>query len=287
MIRNYQGLLNYGVAIGSTAIALLLSLWLEPFISRTVGAFFYIAIIVSSWYGGFRPGIVTVILSTLAIDYLFILPRYQFLIYQPQELLRLSIFLLVALSINLITSNLQHSRQKIKQLSQKLAQENAEQLRMALSAAHMGMWDWNIVTGEIKWSPEHEQLFGLTVGSFDGKYETFDTHLHPDERPSLNQAIQQALQTHSTYQHEYRIIWADGSIHWIEGRGNAFYNQAGEPVRMTGTVIDIDDRKQAQETLQQQFEQQRLVMEMSQRIRRYRSIYKISCKPLSMKSGIF
>ncbi|MHC5732263.1 MAG: DUF4118 domain-containing protein, partial [Nostoc sp.] len=72
------------------------------------------------------------ILSTLAIDYLFILPRYQFLIYQPQELLRLSIFLLVALSINLITSNLQHSRQKIKQLSQKLAQENAEQLRMAL-----------------------------------------------------------------------------------------------------------------------------------------------------------
>ncbi|MEH2342748.1 MULTISPECIES: PAS domain S-box protein [unclassified Nostoc] len=132
MIRNYQRLLAYGVAIGSAAIALLLSLWLEPFISRTFGAFFYIAIIVSSWYGGFRPGIVTVILSTLAIDYLFILPRYQFLIYQPQELLRLSIFLLVALSINLITSNLQHSRQKIKQLSQKLAQENAEQLRMAL-----------------------------------------------------------------------------------------------------------------------------------------------------------
>ncbi|MBN3877393.1 MAG: PAS domain S-box protein [Nostoc sp. JL23] len=131
-MRNYQRLLAYGVAIGSAAIALLLSLWLEPFISRTFGAFFYIAIIVSSWYGGFRPGIVTVILSTLAIDYLFILPRYQFLIYQPQELLRLSIFLLVALSINLITSNLQHSRQKIKQLSQKLAQENAEQLRMAL-----------------------------------------------------------------------------------------------------------------------------------------------------------
>ncbi|WP_292762363.1 ATP-binding protein [Nostoc sp. NOS(2021)] len=132
MIRNYQQLLAYGVAIGSTAIALLLSLWLEPLISRTIGAFFYIAIIVSTWYGGFRPGIVTVVLSTLAIDYLFMLPRYEFWINQPQKLLRLSIFLLVALVINLVTSNLQHSRQKIRQLSQKLAQENAEQLRMTL-----------------------------------------------------------------------------------------------------------------------------------------------------------
>ncbi|MEH1909509.1 MAG: ATP-binding protein [Nostoc sp.] len=132
MIRNYQQLLAYGVAIGSSAIALLLSLWLEPFISLTIGAFFYIAIIVSTWYGGFRPGIVTVVLSTLAIDYLFMLPRYEFWINQPQKLLRLSIFLLVALVINLVTSNLQHSRQKIKQLSQKLAQENAEQLRITL-----------------------------------------------------------------------------------------------------------------------------------------------------------
>ncbi|MHC5776408.1 ATP-binding protein [Nostoc sp.] len=132
MIRNYQQLLAYGVAIGSTAIALLLSLWLEPLISLTIGAFFYIAIIVSTWYGGFRPGIVTVVLSTLAIDYLFMLPRYEFWINQPQKLLRLSIFLLVALVINLVTSNLQHSRQKIKQLSQKLAQENAEQLRITL-----------------------------------------------------------------------------------------------------------------------------------------------------------
>ncbi|MBD2564956.1 MULTISPECIES: PAS domain S-box protein [Nostoc] len=267
-MRLYPRLLDYGVAVSSTASALLLSLWLEPLISRTIGAFFYIAIIISTWYGGFRPGIVTVILSTLAINYLFIPPRYQFWIEQPEKFLRLGVFLLVALTINIITSNLLHSRQKIKQLNQKLLQENAEQLRMALSAAQMGMWDWNIGTGELKWSPEQEQLFGLTVGTFDGKYETFAAYLHPDERFSLNQAVQQALQTHSIYQHEYRIIWADGSIHWLEGRGQAFYNEAGQPVRMTGTVIAIDERKQAQGKLEQQFEQQRLVMEMTQRIRR-------------------
>ncbi|MEH2052199.1 ATP-binding protein [Nostoc sp.] len=160
MMRNSR-LLNYGVAIGSTAIAILLSLWLEPLIDRTIGAFFYIAIIASTWYGGFQPGIVTVVLSTLAIDYFLIPPRYQLGNNQPEDILRLVLFLLVALIINLVTGNLQYSRQKIHQLNQQLSQENAEQSRMTL-----------------------------------------------------------------------------------------------------------DERKQAQETLQQQFEQQRLVMEMSQRIRR-------------------
>ncbi|MEH2089818.1 PAS domain S-box protein [Nostoc sp.] len=161
MMRNYSRLLKYGVAIGSAAIATLLSLWLEPLISRTIGAFFYIAIVASTWYGGFQPGIVTVVLSTLAIDYFLIPPRYQLAINQPEDIFRLALFLLVALIINLVTGNLQYSRRKIQQLNQQLSQENAEQLRMTL-----------------------------------------------------------------------------------------------------------DERKQAQETLQQQFEQQRLVMEMTQRIRR-------------------
>ncbi|WP_392534136.1 ATP-binding protein [Nostoc sp. C117] len=161
MIGNYQRLLTYGIAIGSTAIATLFSLWLEPLISRTIGAFFYIAIIASTWYGGFRPGIVTVVLSTLAIDYFLIPPRYHLGTTQPGDIFRLGLFLVVALIINLVTGNLQYSRQKIQQLNQQLSQENAEQLRMTL-----------------------------------------------------------------------------------------------------------DERKQAQETLQQQFEQQRLVMEMTQRIRR-------------------
>ena len=263
-----QRFLPYGVAIGSTAIALLLTLWVEPFVLRTIGAFFYITIIVSSWYGGFRPGSVAVVLSTLAISYFFIPPRYQLWFERPEDVFQLAMFLLVAFTINLLTSNFQDSKQKIERLSQKLAQENAEQLRMALSAAQMGMWNWEIATGEINWSQEHDQLFGLTPGTFDGKSETFNACLHPDDRETVNLAVQQALQTHSSYHCEFRVVWADGSIHWIEGRGQAFYNEAGQPVRMTGTVMAIDERKQAQGLLQQQFEQQRLVMEVTQRIRR-------------------
>ncbi|BAY32871.1 multi-sensor signal transduction histidine kinase [Nostoc carneum NIES-2107] len=274
-MRSYQRLLPYGIAIGSTAIALMLSLWLEDLLYRTIGAFFYIAVILSSWYGGFQPGCVTVVLSVLAIDYFVIPPRYAFLPSQPGDVLRLALFLGVALTMNLLTANFRKSKQKIDKLSQKLAQENAEQLRMALSAAQMGIWDWDIVTGIIKWSPEHEILFGLTPGSFNGRYESFEACVHPDDRSLTNQALQQSLQTHSAYKCEFRVIWPDESIHWVEGRGQAFYKEVDQPIRMTGTVMAIDDRKrseterlQSQILLSQQFEQQRLVMEMTQRIRR-------------------
>jgi PAS domain S-box-containing protein len=263
-----QPFLAYGVALCLTAIALLLALWLKPFLSPIISPLFYIAIIISSWYGGLRPGIVAVFLSTLAISYFFLVPLDHNWITNPQDLLQLILFLTVGMVINLVTGNLQNSKKKVERLSKQLAQENAEQLGMALSAAQMGLWDWNLVTGEIKWSPEHEHLLGLTPGTFDGKYETFDQCLHPDDRPGLNQAVQQALQTRSTYQHEYRVIWPDSSIHWIEGRGQAFYDTIGQAVRMSGTILNINERKQAQILQQQQFEQQRLILDMTQRIRR-------------------
>ncbi|BAY64748.1 PAS/PAC sensor hybrid histidine kinase [Calothrix brevissima NIES-22] len=266
-MRIYQKILPYGIAISSTAIALLLSIWLEFLLSQPISAFFYIAVIVSTWYAGLKPGLVTVVLSTIAIDYFLILPRYQIAIPQPDNLLRIGLFLMVALTINLLTSNFRQSTQKLQKLSQQLARENAKQLRMALSSAQMGMWDWDIVTGEIIWSPEQQQLFGWGVGKYDGTYETFTAYLHPEDRQEFHQALQQALQSQSILQHEYRIIQADGSIHWLEVRGQGFYDKSGEPVRMSGTVMAIDERKQAQITLQQQFEQQRLVMDITQRIR--------------------
>lgn len=263
----YQSLLSIMISIALTAIALLLSLVLQSLVSQTIGAFFYIAIILSTWYGGFRPGLVAVILSTLAIDYFFIPSRNQVGIAQLESLLRLGIFLLVALIINIFTSNLLDKQRKIKRLSQELIQQSIEPLKIALAAAETGMWKWDLETGIFHFSPDHEQLFGLLPGTFDSKYETFITYLHPDDKESVQQALQQAITNKNFYHQEYRVVWVDGSIHWIEGKGQAFYNEAGQPILMTGTVTAIDDRKKAQALLEQQFEQQRLVMEISQRIR--------------------
>ena len=64
----------------------------------------------------------------------------------------------------------------------KVLDRKEEQLRLALASAQMGIWDWNLLTGQMQWNREHEELFGLAPGSFDGNYETFDRCIHPEDR---------------------------------------------------------------------------------------------------------
>lgn len=118
-----------------------------------------------------------------------------------------------------------------------------EQLQLALEAAGMGIWDWNILTEKITWSSGHEQLFGLEIGSFDGTYATFAACIHPDDRASVAEMLNIARQEQHPYQQEMRVMWSDGSMHWIESKGRFFYDANGQAVRMLGTVLDISDRK--------------------------------------------
>ena len=150
----------------------------------------------------------------------------------------------------------------------KVLDRKEEQLRLALASAQMGIWDWNLLTGQIEWNREHEELFGLAPGTFNGTYETFDRCIHPDDRAAVHAAVVQSIEHHTSLCHQFRIIWADESIHWIETRGEAYRNNQQQAVRTIGTVVNIDDRQQAQQMLQDRLDQQRLVMDMTVRIRR-------------------
>jgi len=249
----------WAVAVLASVAATALTLLLESFLKSSILLLFFVAAAISSWYGGWQPGLLTVCLSALAIDYFFTAPIHSLGMAQLGGWIRIAGFSLVAGTITLLNSELQAAKQRVKQLSDRQLQDSEERLRRALQAARMGMWNWNVVTGEITWTPEHEILFGLAANAFDGRYETFDACLHPDDRPEIQRAIDQAMQT-GLYQHEYRVVWADGSSHWIESRGQVFYDSVGQPVRLTGTVMDIDDRKQAEIALQQSEERFRQAM---------------------------
>lgn len=122
-------------------------------------------------------------------------------------------------------------------------------LQLALEAGQMGIWDWNLVTNRITWSEEHERLFGLAPGTFDGTDKMFYSYLHPEDCESLIAELNLARQQQTDYSQHYRIIWSNGSIHWIESKGKFFYNETGESVRILGTVRDITACKQAEEAL--------------------------------------
>ncbi|RUR72367.1 hypothetical protein PCC6912_63450 [Chlorogloeopsis fritschii PCC 6912] len=141
--------------------------------------------------------------------------------------------------------------------SEQAVRESQERLNLALEAANMGCWDWNIQTGEVYWSANLERLFGLEPGSFDCRYKTVLAMIHPDDRQWILQAINGAVYEQQEYNVEFRFVKPDGKIRWAASRGQVFYDAIGNPVRMTGVDLDITDRKQAEEARIQALERER------------------------------
>ncbi|UBF25795.1 response regulator [Kovacikia minuta CCNUW1] len=148
-----------------------------------------------------------------------------------------------------------------RQQSEAVLREREELLRLALGAARMGAWDWNIITGEEKWSREVAEIFGEDPDTRETSYEVFIERIHPDDRAYMEQAQQRTLEQGQEYNVEYRIVQDDGSIHWVNSRGNVMRDNDGKPVRMTGITMDVSDRKRAELSLQQAEEKYRSIFE--------------------------
>lgn len=153
---------------------------------------------------------------------------------------------LINISID-ITERIE-AEKKLKQLTVKLEErvrDRTESLELALKASAMGTWEWNIKTGELIWSNQLKKLFGIKPNE-DITYEKYISLLHPVDRKELQKTVRQSMKTGKNYQAEHRVIWPDGSVHWILGLGKA-YLEKGKAVRMTGTSMNIDARKAADE----------------------------------------
>jgi PAS domain S-box-containing protein len=105
----------------------------------------------------------------------------------------------------------------------------------------MGTWDWNVLTGAVTWSPNLEAIHGLPPGSFRGTFAAVVEEIHPDDRAAVVHSITRSLEEGSEHHVEYRILWSDGSIHWVEGRGRLFHDTNGQPDRMIGVCVDAND----------------------------------------------
>ncbi len=135
-----------------------------------------------------------------------------------------------------------------------------QRLKLATDASGIGMWYWDLVEDELEFTPQCKSLFGLSPEQ-KVSYEIFLNTLHSEDRDRTNKAIEQALANHTEYNIEYRAVWSNGTIHWIVAKGRGFYNQAGEPVRMMGTVQDISDRKRIESKLRDSEQHLRRVLD--------------------------
>jgi PAS domain S-box-containing protein len=120
-----------------------------------------------------------------------------------------------------------------------------QQLRLALAAARLGIWDWDIPTNQVTWSENITEIFGLGQEPFAGTYEAYLNLVHPEDRATLVESIQNCVNTGAEYAIEHRIVWPNGTIHWLACRGDVFRDGHGKPFRMLGTVMDITARQEA------------------------------------------
>ena len=154
-------------------------------------------------------------------------------------------------------------------------QESEARLSLALEASKMGTWDWNILTNELVYSDQVGRIFGLPRGTYHPNYDAFLDSVYPEDREYVNQAVTRALEEGSDYAIEFRVVWPDGTLHWVGNKGQVYYDKTGLPIRMVGVAMNITERKQAEETLQQQFLREKLVGAISQRIHQSLNLEKI------------
>lgn len=129
-----------------------------------------------------------------------------------------------------------------QRLAEKRTADQAEHLALALDAGGLGTWRWDMSTGETAWDTKLEALFGLEPGAFDGTFDGYVSLLHPDDAASVLEAVRAAVETKSRYTVEHRVVWPDGTVHWLQGKGQVTVDEYGTATGTMGCVADVTDQ---------------------------------------------
>ena len=128
-------------------------------------------------------------------------------------------------------------------------------LEEAQQLAHIGSWEWDIIANKIEWSDELYRIFGLLPQEFQATYESFLTHIHPEDRDYVNETVQRALKTHRPYQFSHRILRKDGMVRMISSTGKVLVDDNNKPIRLAGTAQDVTRQKKHELQLKEKNDQ--------------------------------
>ena len=136
-----------------------------------------------------------------------------------------------------------------KEAQEKL--ERSEQsLRFATEATGVGLWDWNLETDEMEWTPLAYKLLGLPNGT-EKSYERALIATHPDDRERADRTVKRSIASSIPFDLETRVFWPDGSIHWLWIKGHPIKDTRGQAIRFIGMGMEITDRKLSQAALEE------------------------------------
>lgn len=131
-----------------------------------------------------------------------------------------------------------HMEIALRKKAEESLRQSEEKLKLALDASGQGIWDWNLPGGELVWSNQCKALFGLKEDA-PVCYDIFLEMVHVDDRERIRHALSQALEQRKNYDVEMRVLWPDGTQHWVKAKGRGLYDEKNKPLRMIGVTRDI------------------------------------------------
>ncbi len=124
-----------------------------------------------------------------------------------------------------------------------------ERFALAVRGSNDGLWDWDILNDSLYWSPRLKELLGYAEDELDVDFSTFESHLHPDDRGRTKAAIEAHLKDRGLYDVEQRLRTKSGEYRCFRARGQALWDEDGNPLRMVGSTTDITERKRVEEEI--------------------------------------
>jgi PAS domain S-box-containing protein len=148
----------------------------------------------------------------------------------------------------------------IKKRAEDDLRTNEERLRLATEAGKVGVWEWDIGANRVTWTDSLYKMHGVEKGAFEGTVEAFNRLVHPEDRERVAARIQQSLESDAPYELEFRAQKPNGDIAWLFTNATVV-REGGKPIRLLGALIDITERKSADE------QRDLLVAELSHRVK--------------------
>lgn len=129
--------------------------------------------------------------------------------------------------------------------------DSEERYALAVRGSNDGIWDWNVVTEHVYYSPRYVELLGFEEGELPSNAEVFVSRVHPDHVPVLRGALEAHLLRREPFRVELRVLTKQGEYRWFVTRGQALWDDDGKPIRMAGAISDLTDQKRAEESLRE------------------------------------
>src|SRR5919108_5192723 len=263
---NRLTIVRYAGALLAVAIGVLLALWLEPLVEATV--LLLMAVLVAAWFSGLWPALLASLIATLALNYFFTPPRYEFTpdVSQIPHLLMFALIAGVFATASAARRSAERSlRQARDELDAKVQERTADLARTQAEAvaAHQRFRDLvNSVEG-IVWeadartfqftfvSKQAERVLRYPADQWLQEPTFWKDHIHPDDREGAVNYCLSATQARRDHDFEYRMMAADGRTVWVRDLVSVLIED-NQATRLRGVMVDVTVRKQAEDALREQ-----------------------------------